>query len=139
MMLRKLVVALALSLSHADNLRATRSRGRTLQEVNLVPEDEAADLKKQEEAQREKAMAEAAAAMEKAKAMLAEAEKAKILADAAARKAHLEAEVAYLYRPGGERARSVQQHFDGLVEASAGSANSPESSANSVPTKRARH
>ena len=67
-MLRKLVVALALSLSHADNLRATRSRGRTLQEVNLVPEDEAADLKKQEEAQREKAMAEAAAAMEKAKA-----------------------------------------------------------------------
>ena len=66
MMLRKLVVALALSLSHADNLRATRSRGRTLQEVNLVPEDEAADLKKQEEAQREKAMAEAAAAMEKA-------------------------------------------------------------------------
>ena len=56
-MLRKLVVALALSLSHADNLRATRSRGRTLQEVNLVPEDEAADLKKQEEAQREKAMA----------------------------------------------------------------------------------
>ena len=70
MMLRKLVVALALSLSHADNLRATRSRGRTLQEVNLVPEDEAADLKKQEEAQREKAMAEAAAAMEKAKAMV---------------------------------------------------------------------
>ena len=60
-MLRKLVVALALSLSHADNLRATRSRGRTLQEVNLVPEDEAADLKKQEEAQREKAMAEAEA------------------------------------------------------------------------------
>ena len=57
-MLRKLVLALALSLSHADNLRATRSRGRTLQEVNLVPEDEAADLKKQEEAQREKAMAE---------------------------------------------------------------------------------
>ena len=76
-MLRKLVLALALSLSNADNLRATRSRGRTLQEVNLVPEDEAADLKKQEEAQREKAMAEAAAAMEKAKAMLAEAEKAK--------------------------------------------------------------
>ena len=72
-MLRKLVLALALSLSNADNLRATRSRGRTLQEVNLVPEDEAADLKKQEEAQREKAMAEAAAAMEKAKAMLAEA------------------------------------------------------------------
>ena len=69
-MLRKLVLALALSLSHADNLRATRSRGRTLQEVNLVPEDEAADLKKQEEAQREKAMAEAAAAMEKAKACL---------------------------------------------------------------------
>ena len=83
MMLRKLVVALALSLSHADNLRATRSRGRTLQEVNLVPEDEAADLKKQEEAQREKAMAEAAAAMEKAKAMLAEAEKAKAAAAAA--------------------------------------------------------
>ena len=78
-MLRKLVVALALTLSHADNLRATRSRGRTLQEVNLVPEDEAADLKKQEEAQREKAMAEAAAAMEKAKAMLAEAEKAKAM------------------------------------------------------------
>lgn len=42
-MLRKLVLALALSLSNADNLRATRSRGRTLQEVNLVPEDEAAE------------------------------------------------------------------------------------------------
>ena len=38
------------------------SHGRTLQEVNLVPEAEAADLKKQEEAQREKALAEAAAA-----------------------------------------------------------------------------
>ena len=61
---------LALGLGNAEYLR-------TLQEVNLVPEDEAADLKKQEEAQREKAMAEAAAAMEKAKAMLAEAEKAK--------------------------------------------------------------
>ena len=63
---------LALCLGNAEYLR-------TLQEVNLVPEDEAADLKKQEEAQREKALAEAAAAMEKAKAMLAEAEKAKPL------------------------------------------------------------
>ena len=41
---------LALCLGNAEYLR-------TLQEVNLVPEDEAADLKKQEEAQREKAMA----------------------------------------------------------------------------------
>ena len=67
---------LALGLGNAEYLW---SRGRTLQEVNLVPvpEAEAADLKKQEEAQRAKAMAEAAAAMEKAKAMLAEAEKAK--------------------------------------------------------------
>ena len=61
---------LALGLGNAEHLS-------TLQEVNFVPEEEAADLKKQEEAQREKALAEAAAAMEKAKAMLAEAEKAK--------------------------------------------------------------
>ena len=50
---------LALCLGNAEHLW---SRGRTLQEVNLVPENEAADLKKQEEAQREKALAEAAAA-----------------------------------------------------------------------------
>ena len=51
---------LALGLGNAEYLW---SRGRTLQEVNLVPvpEAEAADLKKQEAAQREKALAEAAA------------------------------------------------------------------------------
>ena len=50
---------LLLALGLGGNAEYPWSRGRTLQEVNLVPEAEAADLKKQEDAQREKAMAEA--------------------------------------------------------------------------------
>ena len=87
-MLRKLVLALGLTAAHAEYLRgAVRTQGRALREMNLVPEAEIGELKKKEEAQRAKAMAEAAATMEKAKAMLAaaeEAQKAALVAPAAA-------------------------------------------------------
>ncbi|KAH8061804.1 major facilitator superfamily-like protein [Aureococcus anophagefferens] len=87
-LLRKLALVALVAASSGASLRG----GRRLNELEVVPADEAEALKAQEDAQREAAKKEAADALAKAEQMMAAAKEAQAKADEADAKAKADAE-----------------------------------------------